>query len=108
MDSMYWWGKNMSVQWYDEVIYLLGLALDNDIEGDRKEYVRAMISVQVRTEIHMFTTMDSMMAAELLWINWIFWFNATYKNGPKLFHGMTQYSVDYVRWSIAQLNYHAI
>jgi hypothetical protein len=107
MDSMYWWGKNKSVQWYDEVIYLLGLALDNDIEDDRKELVRAMISVQVRTEIHVYFAIDSM-AAHLLWTNWIFWFNATNEIGPKSFHRMTLYSIEYVHWSIAQVNYHAV
>jgi hypothetical protein len=107
MDSMYWWGKHKNVEWYDEVIYLLGLALDNDVEEDRKELVRAMISVQVRAEIHGYFAVNSV-AAELLWINWVFWFNATYQMAPKSFHGLALYSFEYVNWSIVQVrNYHA-
>jgi hypothetical protein len=105
MDSMYWWGKNVSVRWYDEVIYILGLELDNDVEGNRMELVRAIISVQVRAEIYVYFEVDSM-AAELLWINWVFWFNATYKDGPKSLCGMTMYSIEYIHWTIAQINYH--
>jgi hypothetical protein len=104
MDSMYWWGKNKSVQWYDEVIYILALSLDNDIEEDRMELVRVMISVQMRAEIHAYFAADSIVA-ELLWVNWVFWFNATYKDGPKSFHGMAMYSIDYVHWCIGQVNY---
>ena len=104
MDTMYWWGKKMSVQWYDDVVYMLGMALDNDIEEDRKVLVRAMISVQVKAEIHVYFAVDSIVV-ELLWIDWVFWFNATYKDGPKSFHGMILYSVDYVRWCIASVNH---
>jgi hypothetical protein len=81
MDMMYWWGKKMSVQWYDDVVYMLGMALDNDIEEDRKVVVRAMISLQVKAEIHVYFAVDSV-ATELLWIDWVFWFNhASYLQG---------------------------
>jgi hypothetical protein len=106
MDSMYWWGKNKNVAWYDEVIYLLGVALDNDTEDDMMELVRAMISIQVKAEIHDYFTDDSIVA-DLLWINWVFWFNATYNDGPKSFHGRTLYSIEYIRRSMAQVNYYA-
>jgi hypothetical protein len=35
------------------------------------------------------------------------WFDATYYDGPQSFHGMSQFSFEYVNWSIAQVNYHA-
>ena len=46
------------------------------------------------------------MASHLLYLNWLDWFNVTYSNGPKSFHGMAKYSFEYVNWSIAQVNYH--
>jgi hypothetical protein len=104
MDAMYWWGRKCSLPWYDEVVYLLGLALDNDIEEDKKVLVRAMISFQVKAEIHVHFAVNSI-AADLLWAKWIFWFNVNYKDGPETFHGMTLRSVHYVRWCIANVNY---
>jgi hypothetical protein len=106
MDSMYWWGRIKNIKWYDDVIYMLAQALENDIENDRKELVRAMISVQVKAEINIYFAAESI-RADLLWTNWIHWFNATYKDGPKTFHGMCLYCFEYVHWSIAQVNYHA-
>jgi hypothetical protein len=106
MDSMHWWGRNKSNQWFEDVIYILEQALDNNIKEDRKELVRAMILVQVRAEIHVYFAIDSV-AAELLWIDWVVWFNGTYKDGPKSFHAMSLYRFEYVRWRIAQVNYHA-
>jgi hypothetical protein len=107
MDSMYWWGRTQSIQWYDDVVYMLEDALDNDVEEDRKELVRAMISVQVRAEIHVYFAMESV-AADLVWIDWVYWFNRTYTKGPKSFHAMCLYCIEYVHWSIAQVNYHAV
>jgi hypothetical protein len=42
-----------------------------------------------------------------VWIDWVFWFNRTYKDGPKMFHELALYSFEYVHWSNAQVNYHA-
>jgi hypothetical protein len=106
MDNMYWWGKWRNHEWYEEVIVMLAEALDTDTEHDRKELFRAMISGQVKVEIHEYFGVNSM-AAELLWLDWISWFNRTYRFGPKSFRGMAMYSIDYVKWSIAQVNYHA-
>jgi hypothetical protein len=106
MDSMYGWGKTKNIEWYDAVIDMLNETLDNDIEEDRKELVRALISFEVKAEIHGYFAVDSV-AAELLWINWVFWSNATYKLGPQSFIGMAKYSFEYVQWAVAQVNYHA-
>jgi hypothetical protein len=46
------------------------------------------------------------MAAKLLWLNWISWFNGTFQFGPKSFYGMASYSFDYIKWAIAQVNSH--
>jgi hypothetical protein len=59
MDSMHWWGRNKSNEWYDSVIAMLEEALDNDIEEDRKVLVRALISVQVKAEIRIYFAIDS-------------------------------------------------
>jgi hypothetical protein len=66
-------------------------------EDDRMEMLQAMISVQVRGEIYF--AVNSTLAAELLWIDWVFWFNRTYKDGPKKFHELALYSFEYVHWS---------
>jgi hypothetical protein len=106
MDTMYWWGKNKSLVWYEDVIDIVAEAVDMDTEYDRKELFRAMISGQVRDEIHKYFPINSV-GAELLWLNWISWFNVTYSIAPQSFMAMSRYSFEYVSWSIAQVNYHA-
>lgn len=101
MDNMYWWGKGKNHEWYEAAIVMLDEALDNEI--DRKELVRALISEEIRVEIHAYFGVNSIVA-ELLWLDWISWFNSTYKDGPKSFHGMALYCFDYIHWSIAQVN----
>jgi hypothetical protein len=103
---MYWWGRTKNNEWYDSAIAMLEEALDNDSEIDRKELVRALISVQVKADLQVYFAGDSM-AAELLWIDWVLWFNHTYSDAPKSFHALALYCFEYVHWSIAQVNYHA-
>jgi hypothetical protein len=105
MDIMHWWGKNKNIDWYEVVTFMIAEALDMDEDYDRKELFRAFISVQVRHEIHEYFAIDSI-AADLLWTNWLSWFNATYQIAPQSFRGMALYSFDYVKWAIAQVNYH--
>jgi hypothetical protein len=105
MDTMYWWGRNRDIYWFEAVVTMLADAVDADEEYDRKELFRAFISVQVRAEIHKYFPIDSVVA-ELLWLNWISWFNATYQMAPQSFGAMSMYSFDYVSWTIAQVNYH--
>jgi hypothetical protein len=106
MDNMHWWGKNKNVEWYEEVMVILAETLDTGIQYDRKELFRAMISPQMRVEIHEYFGANSM-AAELLWLDWISWYNRTYRFGPKSFRGMAMYSFDYMKWRISVLNYYA-
>jgi hypothetical protein len=103
MDCMYWWGKTISYEWYEDSIEFLGEALWKD-EQEYKELVRTLISMQVRALIYEYFHGASM-AAELLHFNWLVWFNATYRIAPKSFHGMAKYSFEYVNWSIAQVNH---
>jgi hypothetical protein len=105
MDSMYWWGKSISYEWYQECIEVLGEALWSD-EDDQQVLVRTLISIEVRALIATYFHPDSM-SNQLLWSSWLVWFNTTYLIAPKSFHGMANYSFEYVNWSIAQLNYHA-
>jgi hypothetical protein len=104
MDCMYWWGKTKNYEWYEDCIDVMGQALWTN-EDDQKELVRAMISIEIRAVIYKYFDAGSF-AGELLWLNWISWFNATYEIGPKSFHGMAKYSFEYVNWTIAQVNYH--
>jgi hypothetical protein len=104
MDAMYWWGKNRNLEWYEEVIVMVDDALDADY--DRKELFRALISVQVKVEIHEYFGANSL-TGELLWLDWISWYNGAYQYGPKLFLAMSLYCFDYVKWAIGQVNYHA-
>jgi hypothetical protein len=105
MDSMYWWGKNKNIDWYEDVIMMLDGSLD--AEYDKKELFRALISSQVKVEIHGYFGVNSM-ATELLWLNWISWYNRSYQFAPKeSFLAMSLYCFEYVKWSIAQVNYSA-
>jgi hypothetical protein len=105
MDAMYWWGKNKNIDWYDNVIMMVDEALD--AQYDQKELFRALISNQVKVEIHEYFGINSL-AAKLLWLNWISWYNGTYRFAPKeSFLAMSLYCFDYIKWSIAQVNYHA-
>jgi hypothetical protein len=107
MDVMYWWGKKKNIVWYEDVIDIVAEAVDMDIEYDRKELFRAMISGQVRDEIHKYFCVQSL-AAELLCLNWISWYNGTYHVGPQTFIGICRYSLDYVEWIIGQVNNSAV
>jgi hypothetical protein len=102
MDSMYWWGKTKNHEWYEEAMFYIGEECLH-IECERKEMMRSLISFQVKVEIHEYFGVNSIVA-ELLWLNWISWFNATYKIAPQSFHGMARYSFEYVQWSIGQVN----
>jgi hypothetical protein len=103
MDSMYWWGKTKNYEWYEDCIEVLGESL----WSNQKELVRTLISIEVRAVIYGYFAVDSIVA-DLLWFNWLSWFNATYQIAPKSFHGMAKYSFEYINWSIAQVNYHAV
>jgi hypothetical protein len=104
MDAMYWWGKNKNIDWYDDVIVMVDEALHT--EYDRKELFRALISGQVKVEIHEYFGVNSFVA-ELLWLNWISWYNASYRYGPKSFLALSLYCFDYIKWAIAQVNHQA-
>jgi hypothetical protein len=104
MDDLYSWAMGRSIEWYRDCIDVLGDALGIDREEEYKVLVRYLIGMEVRA-IH-----GTSMASELwlwLYLNWLDWFNVTYSNGPKSFHGMAKYSFEYVNWSIVQVNYHA-
>jgi hypothetical protein len=104
MDAMYWWGKNKNNDWYDDVVFMLDEALD--AEYDKKELFRALISGQVKVEIHAYFGVNSL-AAELLWLNWISWYNGAYPFAAKQsFLTMSLYCFDYIKWAIAQVNYY--
>lgn len=106
MDAMYWWGKTKNLDWYEDVVRVVMLDEALDSEYDRKELFRALISGQVKVEIHEYFGVNSV-AAELLWLNWISWYNSSYQFAPKSFLAMALYCFDYIRWAIAQVNYHA-
>jgi hypothetical protein len=106
VDAMYWWGKNKNIDWYDDVIMMVDEALDT--QYDRKELFRALITGEVKVEIHEYFGINSL-AAELLWLNFIRWYDGTYEIAPtESFLAMSLYCFDYIRWAIAQVNYHAV
>jgi hypothetical protein len=105
MDAMYLWGKLKNPEWYESAMFILDEALDN--EARRKEIVRALISEEIRVEIHGYFGVNSLIA-ELLWLDWISWFNATYKYGPQSFRGMAMYCFDYIHWRISEVQYHSV
>jgi hypothetical protein len=106
MDSLFHWGRIKDYIWYDESVEVIGDALWEEKEVDYKHLVRTLISMQVRALIWEYFH-GSNMAADLLHLNWLGWFDETYHLSPKSFHGMAKYSFEYVKWSIAQVNYHA-
>jgi hypothetical protein len=106
MDTLFRWGRIKDYIWYDESVEVIGDVLWEVTEMEYKHLVRTLISMQVKALIWEYFH-GSYMAADLLHLNWLAWFDATYHNGPKSFRGMAQYSFEYVSWSIAQVNYHA-
>jgi hypothetical protein len=106
MDDLYSWGMGRNIEWYRDCIDVLGDALWIDREEEYKVFVRYLIGMEVKAIILQYFH-GSTMASHLLYSNWLDWFNVTYSNGPKSFHGMAKYSFEYVNWSIAQVNYHA-
>lgn len=106
MDDLYSWAMGKNIEWYRDCIDVLGDALWIDREEQHKVLVRYLIGMEVRGIIFQYFH-GTQMAAELLRLNWLVWFNSTYQFAPKSFHGMAQYSFEYVNWSIAQLNYYA-
>jgi hypothetical protein len=107
MDTMHWWGRQHSNEWYEGAICILHESLESPVEEDKMELVRALLSIQVRIDIHSYFAVDSMQA-DLLWIDWIRWFNANYRNGPKKsFHKLSVYNFDYVKWAMAQVTVRA-
>ena len=106
MDDLYSWVMGRSIEWYRDCIDVLGDALWIDREEEYKVFVRYLIGMEVKAIIFQYFHGTSM-ASHLLYSNWLDWFNLTYSNGPKSFHGMAKYSFEYVNWSIAQVNYHA-
>jgi hypothetical protein len=105
MDAMYWWGKSKNLEWYEEVIVMLDEALA--AEYNKKELFRAMISIQVKVQIYEYFGVNSI-TAELLWLDWISWYNGAYQYGPRRFLALSIYCFDYVKWAIAQVNFHAV
>jgi hypothetical protein len=106
MDSLFRWGRIKDYIWYDESVEVIGDALWEEEEVDYKHLVRTLISMQVRGMIFEFFR-GSNFAAELLYFDWLVWFGATYNIAPKNFQGMAQYSFEYVKWSIGQVNHDA-
>jgi hypothetical protein len=106
MDDLYSWAMGKDIEWYRDCIDVLGDALFIDREQDKKSLMRTLIKMQVRAIIFQYFH-GTQMAAALLHLNWLAWFDATYHIAPKSFHELAKYSFEYVNWSIAQVNYHA-
>jgi hypothetical protein len=106
MDSLFHWGRIRDYVWYDESIEIVGDSLWNEMEAKHKDVVRSLISMKVKSLIFEYFHVSAM-AADLLHLNWLAWFDDTYHIGPVSFHGMAEYSFEYVLWSIGQVNYHA-
>jgi hypothetical protein len=44
MDHMYWWGRHKDLEWYDEAVELMAVALDKGEEIERSELVSILIA----------------------------------------------------------------
>jgi hypothetical protein len=111
MDDMFWWGKTVSFEWYEQVVDSLGVCLYGEEEFGTRGFVREVIGFQVKAIILEYFNFDSM-AFDLLFDRYFEWFFWTYSeqdvyDNKYSFRGMAEASFDYVKWCVAQVNYYA-
>lgn len=109
MDDMFWWGKTFCFEWYEQVVDSLGVCLYGAEEFGTRGLVRELIGFQVKAIILEYFTFDSM-AFDLLFDQYWQWFFFTYSEqdfDDNSFRVMAEASFAYVKWAIAQVNYHA-
>ena len=111
MDDMFWWGKTFCFEWYEQVVDSLGVCLYGAEEFGTRGLVRELIGFQVKAILLEYFTFDSMVF-DLLFDKYWQWFFYTYSeqdfDGNKYsFRVMAEASFAYVKWAIAQVNYHA-
>jgi hypothetical protein len=81
MDSMRWWGRRTSFEWHGHVVYVLSQALDNGLGGhNTRDFVRKLISLHISEMIQVWFDVHSL-AYNLVFMEWINWFNNTYSIG---------------------------
>ena len=111
MHNMFWWGKNHSFQWYEQVVDSLGVLLDNNAEYevvDQREIVRHLIAFEVKAMILQEFALGSP-AFDVTFDQWWINFNSVYKkddfkiNARYTFRDMAEYSFEYVEWLIVEV-----
>jgi hypothetical protein len=78
MDGMWWWGASSSHHWYEQVVTVVSQALDNGLGLNKKDFVRHCLSFHIFEMIQASYHEDSI-AFDLVFIEWIHWFNNNYK-----------------------------
>jgi hypothetical protein len=108
MDDMFWWGKTRSYEWYERLVDLLGLVLDDGEEIDIRSLVRELIGLRVAAILKEYFAVDSL-AFSLLYDKYSEWFFWTYDvmdfyHGHKYpFRTMAETSFEYIEWCIGEV-----
>jgi hypothetical protein len=108
MDDMFWWGKTVNFQWYEQVVDSLGWHLDTEEDMDVRIVVRQLIGFRVEGILHENFDVDSMLF-DLLFNRYSLWFDWTYRaqdfNNKFSFRRIAETSFNYIEWCIVQVEY---
>jgi hypothetical protein len=110
MDHMFWWGKKEDLEWYEMVVEMMDDALDTEEEIERSKLVSILIEPKVIREIHAHGIAVDSVTEHLLLLDWYTWYVRTYEKEKCVhspFRSIAVNSIHYIKWAIAQFNYHA-
>jgi hypothetical protein len=108
MDDMYVWGQSRNYHWYCNVVDLMHNWLVCNMDVSEKEMVRACIAMEVKSLIHTYFAVNSVVG-HTIYMNWYhIWFEPGYTHAIDDFQALALNSWDYVSAEIAHHNYLAI
>jgi hypothetical protein len=108
MDDMYVWGQSRNYHWYCNVVDLMHNWLVCNMDVSKKEMVRACIAMEVKSLIHTYFAVNSVVG-HTIYMNWYhIWFETGYTHAIDDFQALALNSLDYVSAEIAHHNYLAI
>jgi hypothetical protein len=105
MDGIFTWG-NINQHWSHLMVNRLASELEGGPEKDKRGMVLSLINIRVYDMIE--ECFGETMAFDLVYVDWIQWFNGTYKkeffDGKYCFRAIAQSSFEYVEGTIAEMN----
>ena len=105
IDGLHWWGTGLDHHWRDLVVMRV-VQFANGHVWDKREMVRIMINMRVQDIID--EVLEDSVAADLVFVDWIQWFNGTYKkedfDGAYSFKDIAKSCFKYVEESVADMH----